>query len=291
MPDPATPPFRKVAIFGTGLIGGSFGLALRRCIPDAQIFGYDREPALEQARARGAIDEAAKDVAGAVRGADLIYIALPISAAIEMLPEIARHAALGALITDACSTKRAVCRAAGQHFQSGAKFLGGHPMSGKETEGVAGADADLFRDATYALIGDEQLQEDPRAVAFAGLLEKMQARPIWLDAETHDWAAAIISHLPQMAAIALAEVIAAETDESGLPVSLAGNGARDALRLAGSPYAMWRDIAVTNSDNLSRALDRLCQAIDQIRTHLTSRELEKSFAEANRIHKSLGQPK
>jgi len=88
-------------------------------------------------------------------------------------------------------------------------------------------------------------------------------------------------------AIALAEVIAAETDESGFPVSLAGKGARDSLRLAGSPYAMWRDIAVTNSDNLSRALDRLCQAIDQIRTHLTSRELEESFAEANRIHKSL----
>jgi len=108
-----------------------------------------------------------------------------------------------------------------------------------------------------------------------------------MDAETHDWAAAIISHLPQMAAIALAEVIASETDESGLPVSLAGSGARDVLRLAGSPYAMWRDIAVTNSDNLSRALDRLSQAIDQIRTHLTSRDLENSFAEANRVYKSL----
>src|SRR5579863_449596 len=279
--------FRRIAILGTGLIGGSFGVAVRRCITDARIVGFDRGPALERAQARGAIDEGARDLAGAVRGADLVYIALPISSAIEMLPEIARHADPHALITDACSTKRAVCRAAGQHFQGSAKFLGGHPMAGKETEGIAAADGELFRGANYALIGDEEAQEEPRVAAFVSLIRKMGAHPIWMDAETHDWAAAIISHLPQMAAIALAEVIAAETDESGLPVSLAGSGVRDALRLAGSPYAMWRDIAVTNSDNLSRALDRLSQAIDQIRTHLRSRELEESFAEANRVCKSL----
>jgi prephenate dehydrogenase len=125
--------------------------------------------------------------------------------------------------------------------------------------------------------------------AFTSLLEKIGAQPTWLDADTHDWAVAIISHLPQMAAIALAEVISAESDgeETGLPTSLAGSGVRDALRLAGSPYSMWRDIAFTNSDNLARALDRLAQAVEQIRTHLTSRGLENSFAEANRLHESL----
>lgn len=287
MSDSSTVPFRRVAILGTGLIGGSFGLAVRRCLPDAQIVGFDRDSTLHEAQARGAIDEPAKDLRSAVHGADLIYIALPISATIEMLPEIARLAAPHALVTDVCSTKRAVCRVAAQHFKSGAMFLGGHPMAGKETEGIAAADDDLFRGANYALIGDEETQKDPRAAAFVALMEQMGARPIWMDAETHDWAAAIISHLPQMAAVALAEVIAAETDESGLPVSLAGSGVKDALRLAGSPYQMWRDIAVTNSDNLSRALDRLSQAIDQIRTHLNSRDLEESFGEANRIYKSL----
>lgn len=287
MADPSTVSFRRFAILGTGLIGGSFALAIRQCLPDAQIVGFDREATLEHAKERGAIDEAAKDLASALRSADLAYIALPISATIEMLPEIARHAAPHALVTDACSTKRAVCHAAEQHFKSGALFLGGHPMAGKETHGIAAAGAQTFKGANYALIGEEKIQEDPRAAAFTALLGKIHARPIWLDAETHDWAAAIISHLPQMAAIALAEVIAAETDESGLPVSLAGGGLRDSLRLAGSPYAMWRDIAATNSDNLSRALDRLSQAIDQIRTHLNSREMEKSFAEANRVHKSL----
>jgi prephenate dehydrogenase len=287
MTSSATPAFHRVAILGTGLIGGSFALVLRKHLPNARIIGYDLEPVLREAQARGAIHEAAPDIARAVAGKDLVYVALPISASMEALPEIARHCAPAALVTDACSTKRSVCRVATQHFKSGALFLGGHPMAGKESQGIAAADSELFRGANYALIGSEEMQKEPRAAAFATLVESIGARVTWLDAETHDWAAAIISHLPQMTAIALAEVIAAETDESGLPASLAGSGARDMLRLAGSPYSIWRDIAVSNSDNLRRALDRLAQAIDQLRTHLTSRELEQSFAEANRLHDSL----
>lgn len=286
--------FHRVAVLGTGLIGGSFALALRKHIPEARIVGFDREPILQQAHARNAIHESSAELAKAVHGADLIYIALPISTTIELMPEIAKHAAPNALVTDACSTKRAICRAAAQHFhrdfQSGAIFLGGHPMAGKETEGIAAAEEKLFQNAKYVLIEDGgEVKNDPRVRAFTSLLEKMHAQPMWLDADTHDWAVAIVSHLPQMAAVALAEVIAAESDgeETGLPTSLAGPGVRDALRLSASPYSMWRDIAFTNSDNLARALDRLAQAIEQLRTHLTSRDLENSFAEANRLHKSL----
>jgi prephenate dehydrogenase len=282
--------FHRVAVLGTGLIGGSFALALRRHLPEARVVGFDREAVLEQARDRDAIHELCADLATAVRGADLVYIALPISTTIELLPEIAKHAAPNALVTDAGSTKRTICRAATQHFHSGAIFLGGHPMAGKETDGIAAADEKIFQNAKYALIEENsETKNNPRVAAFTSLLEKMHAQPMWLDAETHDWAVAIISHLPQMAAIALAEVISAESDgeETGLPTSLAGSGVRDALRLAGSPYSMWRDIAFTNSDNLARALDRLAQAVEQLRTHLTSRDLENSFAEANRLHKSL----
>jgi prephenate dehydrogenase len=282
-----TPSFSRVAVLGTGLIGGSFALAMRKHLPTAHIVGYDREPVLREAHARGAIHESAPDIAHAVEGADLIYVALPISATMEALPEIARHAAPTALVTDSCSTKRSICQFAALHFKGGAFFLGGHPIAGKETHGIAAADADLFRGANYALIKDDDLQPEPRAAAFAALVESFGARVTWLDAATHDWAAAIISHLPQMTAIALAEVIAAETDESGLPASLAGRGARDMLRLAGSPYSIWRDIAVSNSDNLSRALDRLAQAIEHLRSHLISRDLEQSFAEANRLHEIL----
>ncbi len=230
--------FHRVAILGTGLIGGSFALALRPHLPAARIIGFDREPILQQARARNAIDESSTDLATAVRGADLIYIALPISATIELLPEIARHAAPHALVTDAGSTKRAICRAAAQHFHTGAIFLGGHPMAGKETEGIAAADASLFQNAKYALIDDSgeskrESKTDPRVAAFVALLEKMRAQTGCGSTPklTTGPSVAIISHLPQMAAVALAEVIAAESDgeASGLPTSLAGPGVRDSL--------------------------------------------------------------
>ncbi|MGB6472127.1 MAG: prephenate dehydrogenase dimerization domain-containing protein, partial [Candidatus Acidiferrales bacterium] len=110
---------------------------------------------------------------------------------------------------------------------------------------------------------------------------------VWCDADTHDWAAGVVSHLPQMVSIALARVIADETDETGLPVSLAGSGLRDALRLAASPYSVWRDICLTNTDNIARSLDRIEQAVSYLRTRLASRELEQEFHAANELYKTL----
>ncbi|HYL09472.1 MAG TPA: prephenate dehydrogenase [Candidatus Acidoferrales bacterium] len=283
------PSFRRAAILGTGLIGGSFGHALQQTVPGIRIAGWDKESVLREAQARGAVHEIfAGSLAAAVSGADLVYISLPISATSDVLPEVARHAAPGALVTDACSTKARICRRAAECFRSGAAFLGGHPMAGKEVSGIAHADAGIFRGARYALMGSEDENgRDPRAAAFAALLKTMGAEPVWLDAETHDWAVAIVSHLPQLLSVALAGVVQEETDETGLPVSLAGPGLRDLLRLAGSPYAMWRDVALTNAENISRALDRLARAIEDLRARLTSRELESEFDAANELYKML----
>jgi prephenate dehydrogenase len=281
--------FRRVAILGTGLIGGSFGLAARRALEGARIVGWDRKHVLREAEACGAIHEGIPELDRALAGADLVYVALPIGVALALVPEIARHAEPNALVTDACSTKRAVCRSTANHFEkSSARFLGGHPMAGKEVAGVAYSEAELFRGARYILIGEAaEAQGDPRAARFVALVELLGARPVWLDAETHDWAVAIVSHLPQLVSVALARVVGEETDETGLPASLAGRGLRDTLRLAGSSYEMWRDIGLTNSENIRRALDRLAQAIEHLRTRLESRELEEEFAAANELYKTL----
>ena len=131
----------------------------------------------------------------------------------------------------------------------------------------------------------------PRATrecrAFAELLEAIAARLVWTDPETHDWAVGIVSHLPQVLSVALAGVVQDETDETGLPLSLAGHGLQDTLRLAGSPYSVWRDILLTNTENVSRALDRMAQAIDYLRTQLASKELEQEFRTANEVYESL----
>lgn len=286
---PSTPnavPFSRVAILGTGLIGGSFGLALRKHFPDISIVGFDRGETLEAALARGAVQETAQNLAAAVRGADLVYIALPIGATIEALPAVAAVASADALVTDTGSTKAVICRAAKNAFVGGARFLGGHPMAGKETSGIGRADANLFSGARYALIGSEY-DSDPRVQGFAALVRALGAEPVWCDEETHDWAVGIVSHLPQLLAVALARVVQDETDETGLPLSLAGPGLQDMLRLAGSPYSVWRDVAHSNTENIARALDRLEQALEYLRTRLTSKELEQEFLAANELYKRL----
>jgi len=154
----------RATILGTGLIGGSFALALRKYATDLHISGWDRPDTVREARARNVIDEAfATDLASALRGADLIYIALPIGVTIDLLPEIARHAPKHALVTDACSTKLRIAQSAAENFSppATALFLGGHPMAGREVAGIAQADADLFRNAPYALVTDSPDSREP----------------------------------------------------------------------------------------------------------------------------------
>lgn len=303
----AMPGTGRIAVLGTGLIGGSFALAVREALPGVRIAGWDKPSVLERALDLGVVDEAHPELQEAVKGADLIYIALPVGLAIERLPEIARQAASHALVTDACSTKRAICATAEKCFSGGVAFLGGHPMAGSEVSGIDGADATLFRGAKYALVASEggsnsagpiskepisQMQTDAeladaRIANFVRLIEAIGAHPIWIDAAAHDRAAAFVSHLPQLVSVALAGVTREATDQTGLPLTLAGRGLRDALRLAGSPYSVWRDIVLTNTDNLDMALDRLTQAIEHLRAHLRQRELEEEFSAANDVYKLL----
>jgi prephenate dehydrogenase len=280
----------RVTILGTGLIGGSFGLALKKYTSDVQISGWDRLEILREAQSRGAIDKSfAGDLAPALQNADLIYVALPIAPTIDVLPEIARHAPAHALITDACSTKARIMQSVEEAFsaKNGARFLGGHPMTGRELSGVAHADADLFRGNTYALIGASTAEEDARVSAFLKILEKIGARPLWLGAPQHDYAVGLVSHLPQLAAVALAGFLYDRLDENGLPITLAGPGLHDALRIAGSPYSTWRDIVLTNQDVISAALDLLARRLDDLRERLASRELEADFDAANELYKLL----
>src|SRR5713101_1423815 len=194
----------RVTILGTGLIGGSFALALRKYAADMHISGWDRPDIVREARSRSAVDESfSGELAPVLHNSDLIYIALPIAATVDLLPEIARHAPAHALVTDACSTKVRIAQTADELFpgEKGPLFLGGHPMAGRELPGIAHATADLFRENTYALIVKSSVPvvaglqtraastavepvaaHDPRVSAFVKMLEKIGARPLWLGA-------------------------------------------------------------------------------------------------------------
>jgi prephenate dehydrogenase len=289
---PAVPAFRRAAILGTGLIGGSFGLALRKYVPEIRVAGWDKEPVVHEAAALGAVQEVYfRDVQHALDGADLVYIALPIGATLDVLQDVLRHAAPNALVTDACSTKLRISERAAeiltQRAPAGPVFLPGHPMAGKEASGVANASAELFRDAAYALIGENSVQQEPRVRAFVKLLERIGARPVWLGARQHDYAVALVSHLPQLAAVALASFLYDRLDENGLPITLAGPGLRDSLRLAGSSYATWRDILLTNREFLAPVLELFARHLDELREKLSSRDLEAGFDSANELYNLL----
>ena len=280
----------RVTILGTGLIGGSFALALRKYTTGIHITGWDRAEVVREAQSLGAIDAGfSGELAPALEDADLTYIALPIGATLDLLPEVVRLAGPNALITDACSTKVRIIAAAVDHVPEDSEklFLGGHPMAGKELSGIVHADPELFRNNTYALIGASSDQEDPRVAAFVKILEKIGARPLWLGAQQHDYAVGLASHLPQLAAVALGSFLYDHLDENGLPITLAGPGLRDSLRLAGSPYSTWRDIVLTNKEVLSAALDLFARKLDDLRERLASRDLEADFDAANELYKLL----
>jgi len=324
---------QRVTILGTGLIGGSFALALKKYTTDIFIHGWDRTNVANAAFGRRIIDQVSSGSAkDAVAEADLIYVALPIGATLDILADIARFAPRHALVTDACSTKLRVTQEAAALFAGGdgPLFLGGHPMAGKELSGLGAADADLFRDHPYALITEpssdaalmataaeaaavaeataaessfavapkipsESLpppkkqgpESDVRVAAFVKILEKIGTRPLWIGAQQHDYAVGLASHLPQLATVALASFLYDRLDENGLPITLAGPGLRDSLRLAGSSYTLWRDIVLTNQEILSASLELFARRIDELRERLASRDLEADFDAANELYRLL----
>ncbi|MGC8793849.1 MAG: prephenate dehydrogenase, partial [Bryobacteraceae bacterium] len=232
--------FENVVIVGAGLIGGSFGLALKKAGFRGTITAVSSPAAVAEALRVGAADQAAPLEQAAAR-ADLILLARPILGILQTLPLLDACVQPHCLVTDAGSTKARIVEQARRSLRR-AQFLGGHPMAGKETRGAAAAEADLFTGRTWILTpaAPEEL-ETPAAREFVALIEAIGARPLVLTPEEHDRVVAFTSHLPQLLSSGLAATLAAHlTDDEHLRAS--GPGLLDMTRLAGSPFDIWRDI-------------------------------------------------
>jgi len=275
---------QTVAIFGVGLIGGSFGLAIKKAGFQGEVLGVSSERTIAEALAAGVIDRGVT-MQDACAAADLIYLAQPISGILQLIPALNELVREDALITDAGSTKFAIVEQAAKTLPRG-QFLGGHPMAGKETRGAAAADAELFRNRTYVLTpsSPEQLQTEA-AQSFAGWLRRIGTNIVIMDAATHDRTVAFTSHLPQLASTALAETV----DGKGDP-RVAGSGLLDTTRLALSAYDIWKDIIATNSDNIGAALDCYIEQLTQVRNRLATPELASDFEKASRFRGALATP-
>lgn len=244
-----------VAIFGVGLIGGSFALALRSAGFGGRILGVSSPATIKRALELGAIDGGCA-MEEACAAADLVFLAQPIGAILETLPRLNPHVRPSALVTDAGSTKAAIVEAAARHLTR-CQFLGGHPLAGKESRGVGAAAAGLFKGRTWALTprASEEM-ETPGVREFVHWTGRMGAATVTLDAVSHDRVLAYTSHLPQLASTALAAALGeALGPEDALRERLFGPALLDATRLALSPFAIWKDIVATNRKFVHSALE------------------------------------
>ena len=290
MTDEVLGKIRQVTICGVGLIGGSLGLALKKAGFAGRIVGFGRPVTLEKAQRRGAIDSGSSNLADAVADADVVYLSTPILTLLELMGKLPPLVKPEALITDAGSTKAAICENGAKLFPGPPWFLGGHPMAGKESTGVDNADADLFQGARYALTPYSRHHLDtPIARSFVAWLDRIGARVLILDAELHDEIVTWTSHLTQLVSTALA-VAVMENVKVPEDLELSAGGLRDASRLADSSYNVWRDVCITNAENLERALTTFTQALEHLRDNLRTRELENIFERANELRRRLKSP-
>ena len=267
-----------VAIIGTGLIGGSFGLALRASGFAGRILGVSSPAAIRPALDCGAID-AGVPLAEAAAQADLIFLAQPIGRILDTIRHLDPLVRPDALVTDAGSTKCEIADTAREHLRR-CQFLGGHPMAGKEKRGAGEAEADLFRDRTWVLTPDDPAElETAAARDFTSWLDRFGARIVVLDADEHDRVVSFTSHLPQLASTALAATVA---DNLTVPddLQVAGPGLLDSTRLALSAYELWRDILATNTESIEQALTAYINELEQLRENLRTRGAQAEFVRA-----------
>jgi prephenate dehydrogenase len=276
----------QITIVGTGLIGGSLALALRQAGFAGTIVGCDSPEVLRRAVERGAIDRAEPNVAAAVQGSDIVVLATPVGAILSLFEQIAPTLPSNTLLTDTGSTKQKLVERARMVFgaEAGKRVLPGHPMAGKEFGGIEHADANLFQGAVWLItpiVADQQYTAVQ--AEFIALLGSIGARVIVLDPERHDFLCAWISHLPQMISTALTSALHEELGDDEIVMQIGGRALREMTRIAHSPYSMWRDIALTNSENLEEVILRFEQQMTHLRENLRGPGLREMFESADRF--------
>jgi prephenate dehydrogenase len=266
---------RRVAIFGVGLIGGSFGLALRKAGFDGEVVGVSSAVSIAAAVERNVI---ARGVAleEAAPWADLIYLAQPVDRILVTIEQIAPLVNRECLITDAGSIKTQIVRKAAEFLPVG-QFLGGHPLAGKEQRGVEAADGCLFRGRPYVLTPTGP--ETPVSATFRSWLVRLGAELIDMSPEEHDTTVALTSHLPQVLSTALAQTLAGQ-DNKYVEVVF-GQGLLDMTRLALSTPELWSSILSTNQDAIDSALDTFSRTLGELRQSIGTGDLPRLFASAN----------
>lgn len=256
------PPFRRIAVLGLGLMGGSFARALAACASAPTVVGWSRDKReRDAAREAGALAEAPAEWETAVEGADLVMLAMPLTATCATIAELPGHIGDGATVSDMASLKVRVAQSVHAAALT-SRWVGSHPMAGGVESGFEASSQDLFRGARVWMTYDESAAEKARRVN--DLWARLGATPAPIEVEEHDRVMALVSHLPQVTANALALALL----ESGVELDQLGPGGLGMTRLAASNPSMWRDLLENAPPELGHALRRLAATLVDLADNL-----------------------
>ncbi len=282
-PGGAPPIFDKVGIVGLGLIGGSIAMAARQIWPTALVIAVDNKDVLETAMRLHAIDVAADDLV-VLAEADLVILAAPVRQNVALMAELDENVRQAAVVTDTGSTKRATVEAA-MGLPGRFTFVGGHPLAGAAAGGLEHARPDLFQGRPWLLTPSSEAS-GTAVEKLSAFIEALGAVPRVMPPAAHDRLVAYLSHLPQLTASALMQVVGEAVGDEAL--ALAGRGLHDTTRLASSPPDIWADITATNADEIGPALDVLIGILSDLRRDLGDGDrLTEVFTEARRWREIL----
>ena len=287
-PNRTLAPFSQVTIIGVGVIGGSLGLAIKKHFRSVTVVGFDRQEVLKKAVNKGAIDKAATSFRSAVEKSDLVLLAMPVSEILKALPRVAKYSPPDALVSDVGSVKGSIVRSARRLFPRG-NFVGGHPMAGVELSGVDAAHPLLFENAVYVLTPTQGIATSA-VKRLASFLEELGARVVLLDSRTHDAVASVVSHLPQLTAVALTNVAGGRHASGRRHLRLAAGGFRDLTRIASSKPEIWQDILTQNKIEIDKSLKLMIRELSVYRKLLSRKKafsLGKEFNSARRIRSNI----
>ncbi|MDH5173733.1 MAG: prephenate dehydrogenase/arogenate dehydrogenase family protein [Elusimicrobiota bacterium] len=288
----------KVSIIGVGLIGGSFGLALKKKRLARQVVGIGRHiHKLKEAKRLGAIDSYTTDFAGGVKGSDVVMVATPVGKIPLIVKRILPHLKDGCIVTDVGSTKEKVVkkvqeillRSSGKGRRPKVSFIGGHPIAGSEKQGVRNARADIFSGTTCVLTpADKNGRQAVKVVR--DLWKRMGARILLLKPEEHDYLVAYTSHLPHVLASTLANLIGGVREKDPLASRIIAGSISDMTRIADSSPDMWIDICLSNSKAISKSIKVMVERLEKIKKSIEKKrkkDLQDLFNKGRLARKKL----
>jgi len=280
--------YDTAAIVGLGLMGGSLAGALKKYKVCNTIIGITRSDAYIRAQKIGLIDRGfpLDRLKEGVQDADIVILAMPVKHIISLLPKVIPFVKNGCTITDVGSTKTSIIHEAQSHQKSGIYFIGGHPMAGSEKTGFEAGDPDLFANRPYALVYGDEVPEI-HIEKYCTMIRKIGAIPVELSAETHDHIVSGTSHLPQLAALALMNIIGRKNDQDSRFFVVNGPVFEEMTRVAGSPYSMWEDILLSNETNIYEMLSEFIRELEYLQKNINDSKMEEYFTRANRYRKIL----